>query len=113
MYYFVPRLPTSVAAAAAAAGPFQPVPTLKGLVEQLKQAPPPLQYGLRGQLILSDPDQPVQNLVTYQFSGVRDLELHLERLRWDPTRISTIYLYEHGSFKVCGAAPKPLTLRAS
>ena len=109
MYYFVPRLPTAAAAAAATAGPFREAPNLKSLVEQLK-ANPATYYTLRGQLLLSDPDQPVQNLVKYQFSGVRDLERHLEALKWDPARISSIYLYEHGAFKVSGAAPKPMNL---
>ncbi len=113
MYYFVPRLPTAQAYQARA---FRDEPNLKGIVQQLKDAPRALHYSLRGQILLSDTDQPVQNLVKYQFSGIKGLELHLEKLLWDPARISSIYLYEHGAFKVCGQAgtkPKPAAQTSS
>lgn len=97
MYYFVPRLPTAQAYKARS---FRDAPNLKAIVEQLKEKPSHMYFTLRGQVLLSDADQPLENLAKYQFSGIRDLERLLESLSWDPNRMTDIYLYDHGSFKI-------------
>lgn len=77
---------------------------LQDLVEALraiiKGPNPSLRFYLRGQIIYRRQHATLPMNDFHEFSGVTELAMVLESLRWNPDTIQQIYFYDHGYLRV-------------